>query len=97
MSRTNSKPMKIVFISTQHVETDAMSFKSVVQRLTGKDSVVVESGGAQPGVTEMGGGGSGGGRGGMGLSRGGVSFKGLDGLLLMELPPSDELYWLSAD
>ncbi|KAI4323131.1 hypothetical protein L6164_022761 [Bauhinia variegata] len=33
-----SKDVKIVIISTQYVETDAKSFKSVVQRLTGKDS-----------------------------------------------------------
>ncbi|KAJ1425239.1 hypothetical protein SESBI_11176 [Sesbania bispinosa] len=32
------KPVKIVIIDTQYVETDAMSFKSVVQKLTGKDS-----------------------------------------------------------
>ncbi|KAK7257091.1 hypothetical protein RIF29_30816 [Crotalaria pallida] len=30
------KPVKIVIINTQYVETDAMSFKSVVQKLTGK-------------------------------------------------------------
>ncbi|KAI4323129.1 hypothetical protein L6164_022759 [Bauhinia variegata] len=33
-----SKDVKIVIISTQYVETDAKSFKSVVQKLTGKDS-----------------------------------------------------------
>lgn len=32
--------MKVVIINTQYVETDSMSFKSVVQRLTGKDAVV---------------------------------------------------------
>ncbi|OWM88545.1 VQ motif-containing protein 1-like [Punica granatum] len=32
--------MKVVIINTQYVETDATSFKSVVQKLTGKDSVV---------------------------------------------------------
>jgi len=31
-------PVKIVIINTQYVETDATSFKSVVQKLTGKDS-----------------------------------------------------------
>lgn len=30
--------VKVVIISTQYVETDARSFKSVVQKLTGKDS-----------------------------------------------------------
>ncbi|KAI4333399.1 hypothetical protein L6164_018220 [Bauhinia variegata] len=33
-----SKDVKIVIISTQYVETDARSFKSVVQKFTGKDS-----------------------------------------------------------
>ncbi|KAL7087401.1 hypothetical protein ACP275_13G066400 [Erythranthe tilingii] len=33
-------PVKVVIINTQYVETDAVSFKSVVQRLTGKDSTV---------------------------------------------------------
>ncbi|XP_009760887.1 VQ motif-containing protein 1 [Nicotiana tabacum] len=33
-------PVKIVVINTQYIETDASSFKSVVQRLTGKNSTV---------------------------------------------------------
>ncbi|KAB2636762.1 hypothetical protein D8674_027296 [Pyrus ussuriensis x Pyrus communis] len=32
--------VKVVIINTKYVETDAMSFKDVVQRLTGKDSRV---------------------------------------------------------
>ncbi|KAK9187313.1 hypothetical protein WN944_018705 [Citrus x changshan-huyou] len=32
------EPVKIVLIKTQYIETDARSFKSVVQELTGKDS-----------------------------------------------------------
>ncbi|CAK8532734.1 unnamed protein product [Lathyrus sativus] len=32
------KPVKIVIITTQYVETDVMNFKSVVQKLTGKHS-----------------------------------------------------------
>ncbi|KAG5597470.1 hypothetical protein H5410_038702 [Solanum commersonii] len=37
-------PVKIVIINTQYIETDASSFKSVVQKLTGKNSTVaVES------------------------------------------------------
>ncbi|CAI8593805.1 unnamed protein product [Vicia faba] len=32
------KPVKIVIITTQYVETDALNFKSVVQKLTGKHS-----------------------------------------------------------
>ncbi|KAK7324433.1 hypothetical protein VNO77_27969 [Canavalia gladiata] len=34
----NRGPVKVVIINTQYVETDATSFKSVVQKLTGKDS-----------------------------------------------------------
>ncbi|CAN4103047.1 unnamed protein product [Withania somnifera] len=33
-------PVKIVIINTQYIETDATSFKSVVQKLTGKNSTV---------------------------------------------------------
>lgn len=35
---SSRKPVRIVIISTQYVETDATSFKSVVQKLTGRDS-----------------------------------------------------------
>ncbi|GAU26805.1 hypothetical protein TSUD_289100 [Trifolium subterraneum] len=35
---SNKKEVKIVIITTKYVETDAMSFKSVVQKLTGKYS-----------------------------------------------------------
>ncbi|PHT76935.1 hypothetical protein T459_20457 [Capsicum annuum] len=35
-----SVPVKVVIINTQYIETDASSFKSVVQRLTGKNSTV---------------------------------------------------------
>ncbi|GMH24207.1 hypothetical protein Nepgr_026050 [Nepenthes gracilis] len=38
MTSAVAGPMKVVYINTQYVETDAVSFKSVVQRLTGKDS-----------------------------------------------------------
>lgn len=34
------KPMKVVIINTHYVETDATSFKSVLQKLTGKDSTL---------------------------------------------------------
>jgi hypothetical protein len=34
----NKKEVKIVIITTKYVETDAISFKSVVQKLTGKYS-----------------------------------------------------------
>lgn len=35
--------MKVVHIKTQYVETDAYSFKSVVQNLTGKDSTIADA------------------------------------------------------
>ncbi|KAF8103520.1 hypothetical protein N665_0188s0451 [Sinapis alba] len=38
--KVKSEPMKVVFINTQYVETDARSFKNVVQELTGKDAIV---------------------------------------------------------
>ncbi|KAL1219122.1 VQ motif-containing protein 10 [Cardamine amara subsp. amara] len=38
--KVKSEPMKVVFISTQYVETDARSFKNVVQELTGKNAIV---------------------------------------------------------
>ncbi|KAG2324442.1 hypothetical protein Bca52824_007170 [Brassica carinata] len=38
--KVKQKPMKVVFINTQYVETDARSFKTVVQELTGKDAIV---------------------------------------------------------
>ncbi|KAJ0256609.1 VQ motif-containing protein 10 [Hirschfeldia incana] len=38
--KVKPEPMKVVFINTQYVETDARSFKTVVQELTGKDAIV---------------------------------------------------------
>uniref|UniRef100_A0A0D3ARG4 VQ domain-containing protein n=1 Tax=Brassica oleracea var. oleracea TaxID=109376 RepID=A0A0D3ARG4_BRAOL len=38
--KVKQEPMKVVFINTQYVETDARSFKNVVQELTGKDAIV---------------------------------------------------------
>ncbi|BFG28879.1 hypothetical protein CerSpe_151530 [Prunus speciosa] len=37
---SSGKCVKVVIINTKYVETDAMSFKDVVQKLTGKDSRV---------------------------------------------------------
>ncbi|KAG2689004.1 hypothetical protein I3760_09G119100 [Carya illinoinensis] len=37
---SRDQAVRVVLIDTQYVETDAMSFKSVVQSLTGKDSCV---------------------------------------------------------
>ncbi|KAJ4831642.1 hypothetical protein Tsubulata_024426 [Turnera subulata] len=39
-ARANHEAVKVVFIDTRYVVTDPMSFKSVVQSLTGKDSSV---------------------------------------------------------
>ncbi|XP_031097056.1 VQ motif-containing protein 1-like [Ipomoea triloba] len=78
------RPLKVVIINTQYVETDARSFKSVVQRLTGKDSTAADikkehhySGGMAAASNPP-------------LSRG-LSFKDFD-KLFKELPPVDELY-----
>ncbi|KAK4342172.1 hypothetical protein RND71_037988 [Anisodus tanguticus] len=50
MSATNNVrvPVKIVIINTQYIETDASSFKAVVQRLTGKNSTVAVEAEAVP-------------------------------------------------
>ncbi|XVF18330.1 hypothetical protein REPUB_Repub11eG0012400 [Reevesia pubescens] len=45
---SDRQPMKIVIINTKYVETDATSFKSVVQELTGKDSRVIRSNSSKP-------------------------------------------------
>ncbi|XP_018809749.1 VQ motif-containing protein 1-like [Juglans regia] len=37
---SRDQAVRVVLIDTQYVETDALSFKSVVQSLTGKDSCV---------------------------------------------------------
>ncbi|KAD3066723.1 hypothetical protein E3N88_34603 [Mikania micrantha] len=83
MSRSRrAEPVKVVIINTEYVETDASSFKSVVQRLTGKDA---------PTATLHGGGGGGdGGRycngnGNSPILKKGLSFRDLDKLVL-ELP-----------
>ncbi|KAK6157447.1 hypothetical protein DH2020_011695 [Rehmannia glutinosa] len=74
-------PVKVVIINTQYVETDAVSFKSVVQRLTGKDSTAAAD--AAEGRKRL-------------KSRNepvlnrGMSFKDFD-KMLKELPPLDEL------
>ncbi|XP_057464920.1 VQ motif-containing protein 10-like [Actinidia eriantha] len=87
------EPTKIVFINTEYVETDAASFKSVIQRLTGKDATVgIKSGDGVVGLmAEMRGGGDGG-----GVLKRGVSFKDFD-RLLRELPNLEELYRLCGD
>ncbi|EYU38198.1 hypothetical protein MIMGU_mgv1a019639mg [Erythranthe guttata] len=42
MMKRELLPVKVVIINTQYVETDAVSFKSVVQSLTGKDTAAAE-------------------------------------------------------
>ncbi|KAL4598594.1 hypothetical protein ACB092_11G070000 [Castanea dentata] len=39
--KCQSYTIPIIIIKIHYVETDAMSFKSIVQKLTGKDSTVV--------------------------------------------------------
>ncbi|XP_021288283.1 VQ motif-containing protein 10 [Herrania umbratica] len=97
------EPMKVVIINTKYIETDATSFKSVVQELTGKDAIVM-SNPSKPksrfykeqinkreekeGIPAAG----------VGSSRGGsilmknLSFKEFD-RLLKEMPPVDDLLW----
>ncbi|GFP98854.1 hypothetical protein PHJA_002029300 [Phtheirospermum japonicum] len=84
-------PVKVVIINTQYVETDAVSFKSVVQSLTGKDSTAAEEAAAQPERLQSGNGY----KNGPVLDRG-MSFKDFD-RMLKELPPLDELYRLYSE
>ncbi|KAL1537990.1 VQ motif-containing protein 10-like [Salvia divinorum] len=83
--------VKVVIINTEYVETDAVSFKSVVQRLTGKDATVAaERRQSQPGSEAA-----------AGFWKAPVldkmmSFKDFE-RMLKELPPLDELYRLYAD
>ncbi|KAH6764136.1 hypothetical protein C2S52_013044 [Perilla frutescens var. hirtella] len=85
--RNGNNPVKVVIINTQFVETDARSFKSVVQGLTGKNSTItaalppprLQSGcgaGVQYDTAPV-------------FSRG-MSFKDFE-RMLKELPPLDEL------
>ncbi|GLU17706.1 hypothetical protein SLE2022_340620 [Rubroshorea leprosula] len=81
MSGGRVEPVKVVIINTEYVETDATSFKSVVQKLTGKDSRV---------AADCSGSGYGDGQSGRGLAlMRDVSFKEF-GRLLKEIPKVDE-------
>lgn len=103
-----SEAVKIVLIETQYVETDPMSFKSVVQSLTGKDSSValIEKSSLRGGkrkrlpvavaVAAASGGAVGGGNKNVSMLTKGMSFKDLDKMLL-EAPPMEELVWLWAE
>ncbi|OIT01454.1 PREDICTED: VQ motif-containing protein 1-like [Nicotiana attenuata] len=104
-------PVKIVVINTQYIETDASSFKSVVQRLTGKNSnVELEATAAPPPAAAASYGGWNYQNGGTlmaetesniackpspNLGRG-MSFNDFD-KLFKELPPLDDLLRLYAD
>ncbi|KAI5662183.1 hypothetical protein M9H77_21506 [Catharanthus roseus] len=94
-------PVKVVIINTQYVETDAMSFKSVVQRLTGKDSKIevddVESSTPEkPRFYNNNNNNSSGVVVSPAVMARGLSFKDFD-KLLKELPPLEELYRFYAD
>ncbi|KAE8715342.1 Detected protein of unknown function [Hibiscus syriacus] len=98
--------VKVVLIDTQYVETDPHSFKSVVQKLTGKDCCVswigessfsalkpqtkVAAERSWSTATPSIGGG------GASVLTKGYSFKDLDTMIL-EAPPVDELKWLWTD
>lgn len=40
-NRNNGDQVKVVIIKTEYIETDARNFKSIVQKLTGKDAAKV--------------------------------------------------------
>ncbi|EYU38199.1 hypothetical protein ABFS82_13G059300 [Erythranthe guttata] len=85
MKTREQLPVKVVIINTEYVETDAESFKSVVQRLTGKHSTLAAAAAEEklkPPRSSV-------------LERG-VSFKDFD-RMLKELPSLDELYILYAE
>ncbi|GMJ10018.1 hypothetical protein like AT1G78410 [Hibiscus trionum] len=101
------EPMKVVIINTEYIETDAMSFKSVVQELTGKDSRVT-SNPPRPrsrfyreeikkkeqagGIRPGVGVGSTSSRPGESVLMKNLSFKEFE-RLLKEMPPVDDLWW----
>ncbi|KAL9160426.1 hypothetical protein ABFS82_08G199000 [Erythranthe guttata] len=88
--RGSKDAVKVVIINTEYVETDARSFKSVVQNLTGKDSIISASAAAdqqplpmrQPAVRSN-------------ASRAPVLSRGMSfnefERMIKELPPFDEL------
>ncbi|KAE8659625.1 putative Glucan endo-1,3-beta-glucosidase precursor [Hibiscus syriacus] len=98
--------VKVVLIDTRYVQTDPLSFKSVVQKLTGKDCCVAwieessfsglkpetKVAAERPWGTATPGVGSGG----ASVLTKGYSFKDLDRMIL-EAPPVDELKWFWTD
>ncbi|CAH8356200.1 unnamed protein product [Eruca vesicaria subsp. sativa] len=100
--KVKPEPMKVVFINTQYVETDARSFKNVVQELTGKDAIVAAGPFESPSTSDdrgYGGGSkigetsrrnNGGGGGVLGTTTEFEKF-------VKEMPPVEELYKLWSD
>ncbi|CAK9167861.1 unnamed protein product [Ilex paraguariensis] len=89
---SDREPVKVVIINTRYVETDQLSFKSVVQSLTGKDSGVactVEKPFVGQRKRKCGGGSGAGAGAGLRLCKE-ASFKDLERSLL-ELPPMEDL------
>ncbi|WOG97853.1 hypothetical protein DCAR_0417194 [Daucus carota subsp. sativus] len=89
------EPVRVVIVSTQYIETDPASFKSVVQSLTGKHSHdlppphpkrAVRRRFAPPSQSKVA---PGCGEEGIGAS--GVAINDLDGLVVEELPSWNEL------
>nr|XP_009800393.1 PREDICTED: uncharacterized protein LOC104246297 [Nicotiana sylvestris] len=88
--RNGRDQVKVVIINTEYIETDARSFKTVVQKLTGKDAAAAATSVQNSGVK---------------MSKfksnnptlgRGMSFK-LDNLLKLELPSFDNLFTLYAE
>ncbi|KAJ8633338.1 hypothetical protein MRB53_026674 [Persea americana] len=52
--RGGSHPVKVKIIMTQFVQTDAQSFKSVVQRLTGRDTSIAPAAAAMTAPPRLG-------------------------------------------
>ena len=102
----NREPVKVVIIATQFIEANPMSFKSVVQSLTGKDSCVSwveESSYKSRKRSRSAEKSSGGGdtadmaaAAAVKFSRYQSSFQDWDGLML-ELPPPEEMRWVWGD
>ncbi|KAE8712995.1 putative Pectin lyase-like superfamily protein [Hibiscus syriacus] len=95
------EPVKVVIINTKYVETDATSFKSVVQELTGKDSVVTSDPPRRRSrfyheemnkKEQAAGVGSASSRSGESVLVKNLSFKKFE-RLLKEMPPADDLWW----
>lgn len=98
--------MKVVIINTEYVKTDATSFKSVVQELTGRDSKVETNPPRlrsrfyeeqvkkkeQVGVQTAAGVGSSTSRQGDSILMKNLSFKEFE-RLYKEMPPGDDLWW----